>query len=46
MSGHRKFSQLREQLLAEPGGAEAVAKARVESLEEIRLYMRCGMSKP
>jgi DNA-binding Xre family transcriptional regulator len=38
MSGHRKFSELREQLLTEPGGAEAVAKARVEALEEIRLY--------
>jgi DNA-binding Xre family transcriptional regulator len=38
MSGHRKFSELREQVLAKPGGAEAVAEARAEALEEIRLY--------
>ncbi len=37
MSGHRKWSELRDQL-ARPGAEEAVARARKESLEEIRLY--------
>ena len=37
MSGHQKFSKLRDQVLSRPGGAEAVAKARAETLEEIRL---------
>jgi DNA-binding Xre family transcriptional regulator len=38
MSGHRNFSELREQVLAKPGGAEGVSEARAEALEEIRLY--------
>ena len=38
MSGHQKFSKLRDQVLSRPGGPEAVAKARAETLEEIRLY--------
>ena len=38
MSGHQKFSKLRDQVLARPGGAEAVAEARAATLEEIRLY--------
>ena len=38
MSGHKSFSKLREQVLARPGGAEAVARSRAEAEEEIRLY--------
>ncbi len=38
MSGHQKFSKLRDEVLARPGGAEAVAEARAAALEEIRLY--------
>lgn len=38
MSGYRKFSELREELLAQPGAAEAVAKERADALEEISLY--------
>lgn len=38
MSGHHSFSKLREQVLSRPGGAEAIAKARAETIEEIRLY--------
>ncbi|MFT7649188.1 MAG: hypothetical protein ACI8Y4_003945 [Candidatus Poriferisodalaceae bacterium] len=29
MSGHQKFSKLRDRVLARPGGAEMVAEARV-----------------
>jgi hypothetical protein len=38
MSGHHSFSRLRDQVLSRPGGAEAMAKARAETMEEIRLY--------
>lgn len=38
MSGHRKFSELREQVLARPGAAERLERARAATLEEIRLY--------
>ena len=33
-----KFTKLREEVLARPGATERVAEARVETLEEIRLY--------
>ena len=33
-----KFTKLREEVLARPGATERVAQARVETLEEIRLY--------
>ncbi|HZJ06708.1 MAG TPA: XRE family transcriptional regulator [Nocardioidaceae bacterium] len=33
-----KFSKLREEVLARPGAAERIARARAETLEEIRLY--------
>lgn len=38
MSGHTKWSKLRDELMTKPGAEAAVAKARNESLEEIRLY--------
>lgn len=38
MSGHRKFSELRDQVLARPGAAERLERARAATLEEIRLY--------
>jgi hypothetical protein len=38
MSGHTKWSELRDELRAEPGAEEAIAKAQQESAEEIRLY--------
>ena len=38
MAGRQNFAKLREQVLARPGGVEALAAARVEALEEIRLY--------
>ena len=38
MSRHTKFSKLRDELLAKPGGAEALDRARAELAEEIRLY--------
>ena len=38
MSGHHSFSKLRDQVLSRPGGAEAMAKARAETMKEIRLY--------
>ena len=38
MSGHTKWSKLRDELVKRPGADEALAKAREESLEEIRLY--------
>lgn len=38
MSGHTKWSKLRDELMAKPGAEAAVARARNESLEEIRLY--------
>ena len=33
-----KFSELREDVLARPGASERIARARAETLEEIRLY--------
>ncbi len=33
-----KFSKLREEVLARPGAAGRIARARAETLEEIRLY--------
>lgn len=38
MSGHTKWSKLRDELRAKPGAEEAIARARQESLEELRLY--------
>lgn len=38
MAGHTKFSKLRGEVLARPGAADALAKARAATLEEIRLY--------
>lgn len=38
MSGHHSFSKLRDQVLSRPGGAAAMAKARAETMNEIRLY--------
>ena len=40
MSGHHSFSKLRDQVLSRPGGAQAMAQARVETMNEIRLYER------
>lgn len=38
MSGHRKFSELRDHVLARRGAADRLAQARIATLEEIRLY--------
>lgn len=38
MSGHRKFSELRDQVLARPGAPDRLARARAATLEEIRLF--------
>jgi len=38
VSGHVKWSKLRDELMAKPGAKEGVERARRESLEEIRLY--------
>ena len=38
MSGHKKWSKLRDELMAKPRAAEAMERARAESEEEIRLY--------
>jgi DNA-binding Xre family transcriptional regulator len=38
MSGHTKWSTLRDELMARPGAAEGMAKARTDLAEEIRLY--------
>ncbi len=38
MSGHTKWSKLRDEVMAKPGVKAAIARARKESLEEIRLY--------
>ena len=38
MSGRTKWSKLRDELMAKPGAEAALAKARNDSLEEIRLY--------
>jgi hypothetical protein len=37
MSGHAKWSELRDEFRAKPGAAEAIARAREPSVEEIRL---------
>ena len=38
MSGHRKWSELREEMMDRPGAAEGLERARAELNEEIRLY--------
>jgi len=38
VSGHVKWSKLRDELMAKPGAKEGIERARKESLEEIRLY--------
>jgi len=38
MTGRTKWSTLRDELVAKPGAKEAIASARAQSLEEIRLY--------
>ena len=38
MAGHTNWRKLRDELRAKPGGEEAIARARQESLEELRLY--------
>lgn len=38
MSGHRKFSELRDQVMARPGAPERLARARAQTLEEMRLF--------
>ena len=38
MSGHTKFSKLRDELLDRPGGREALDRARSALDDEVRLY--------
>ncbi len=38
MSGHIKWSTLRDELRSIPGAEESIAQARELSLEEVRLY--------
>ena len=38
MSGHTKWTKLRDELGTKAGGEDAVARAREDSAEEIRLY--------
>lgn len=38
MSGHSKWSKLRDEVLAKPGAKDRLAEKRAETLEEIRLY--------
>ncbi len=38
MSGHTKWSTLRDELRSKPGAAESIAAAQERSLEELRLY--------
>jgi DNA-binding Xre family transcriptional regulator len=38
MSGHTKWSELRDELRSKPGAEGAIAAAREQSLEELRLY--------
>lgn len=38
MSGHRKWSDLRGEMMKRPGAAQAVERARAELDEEVRLY--------
>ena len=37
MSGHRKFSELRDEVVARLGATDRLARARAATLEEIRL---------
>jgi len=38
MSGHRKWSEVREKMMDRPGAEEGLERARAELDEEIRLY--------
>lgn len=38
MSGHRKWSDLRDKMMERPGAAEAVERAQAGLEEELRLY--------
>ncbi len=38
MSGHTKWSEMRDKMMDRPGAAEALGKARAEFDEELRLY--------
>lgn len=38
MSGHIKWSELRDEFRAKPGAEEAITAARERSFEELRLY--------
>ncbi len=38
MSGHRKWSELRDKMMERPGAAESLERARAELDEEFRLY--------
>ena len=38
MSGHTKWSELRDEVLAKPGAKERLGQKRAETLEEIRLF--------
>ncbi len=38
MSGHRKWSDLRDEMVERPGAVEAVERARAGLEEELRLY--------
>lgn len=38
MSGHTKWSKIRDEMRSKPGADEAIARARERSMEEIRLY--------
>lgn len=38
MSGHTKWSELRDELRSKPGAEEAIDRARQESAEELQLY--------
>lgn len=40
MSGHHKWSNLRDKMIGRPGTAEALERARAEYEEEVRLYER------
>lgn len=38
MSGHTKWSELSDEVLARPGAKKRLAQKRAETLQEIRLY--------
>ena len=38
MSGHTKWSTLRDELRSKPGATESIAVAQEQALEELRLY--------